>query len=46
MCIRDRFHPFSVFDTVTMAGLAYGQTVLARAIQSAGMEWNLSLIHI
>lgn len=28
---RNPFHPFSVFDTVTMAGLAYGQTVLARA---------------
>jgi len=28
---RNPFHPFSVFDTVTMAALAYGQTVLARA---------------
>lgn len=28
---RNPFHPFSVFDTVTMAGMAYGQTVLARA---------------
>ena len=37
---RNPFHPFSVFDTVTMAGLAYGQTVLARAVQAAGLEWN------
>ena len=34
-----------MFDTVTMAGLAYGQTVLARAIQAAGMEWNADEAH-
>ncbi|HEY5782592.1 MAG TPA: ribonuclease T [Lysobacter sp.] len=37
---RNPFHPFSVFDTVTLAGVAYGQTVLARAVQAAGLEWN------
>ena len=37
---RNPFHPFSVFDTVTMAGMAYGQTVLARAIHAAGLEWD------
>jgi ribonuclease T len=37
---RNPFHPFSVFDTVTMAGLAYGQTVLARAMQAAGFDWD------
>src|SRR5690606_7399131 len=37
---RNPFHPFSVFDTVTLAGVAYGQTVLARALQAAGIEWN------
>jgi len=37
---RSPFHPFSVFDTVTLAGVAYGQTVLARAVQAAGLEWN------
>lgn len=42
---RNPFHPFSVFDTVTMAGLAYGQTVLARAVQAAGMEWNADEAH-
>src|SRR5690606_39726477 len=31
---RNPFHPFSVFDTVTLAGVAYGQTVLARAVQA------------
>lgn len=34
---RNPFHPFSVFDTVTLAGVAYGQTVLARAAQAAGL---------
>jgi ribonuclease T len=42
---RNPFHPFSVFDTVTLAGLAYGQTVLARAVQAAGMEWNSDEAH-
>jgi ribonuclease T len=37
---RNPFHPFSTFDTVSLAGLAYGQTVLARAVQAAGLEWN------
>jgi ribonuclease T len=34
------FHPFSVFDTVTLAGLAYGQTVLARACATAGIPFD------
>jgi ribonuclease T len=42
---RNPFHPFSVFDTVTLAGVAYGQTVLARAIQAAGMEWDAGEAH-
>lgn len=37
---RNPFHPFSCFDTVTLAGLAYGQTVLSRAVQAAGLPWN------
>ena len=37
---RNPFHPFSVFDTVSLAGVAYGQTVLARAVQAAGLQWN------
>ena len=39
------FHPFSVIDTVSLAGLAYGQTVLARAIMAAGIEWDHSKAH-
>ncbi|MEJ2346568.1 MAG: ribonuclease T [Gammaproteobacteria bacterium] len=37
---RNPFHPFSTFDTVSLAGLVYGQTVLARAVQAAGLSWN------
>lgn len=39
------FHPFSVIDTVSLAGLAYGQTVLARSIMAAGIEWDHSKAH-
>ena len=31
-------HPFSCFDTATLAGVAFGQTVLSRAIQAAGLS--------
>ncbi len=37
---RNPFHPFSSFDTVSLAGLAYGQTVLARALQAASIRWD------
>lgn len=37
---RNPFHPFSCFDTATMAGLAYGETVLAKACRSAGIPFN------
>lgn len=37
---RNPFHPFSSFDTATLAGLAYGQTVLAKACQSAGIAFD------
>jgi ribonuclease T len=37
---RNPFHAFSVFDTVTLAGLVYGQTVLAKAAQQAGLGWE------
>lgn len=42
---RNPFHPFSVFDTVTMAGMAYGQTVLARAAFAAGIGWDPKQAH-
>lgn len=42
---RNPFHAFSVFDTVTLAALMYGQTVLARAAQEAGLGWQTSEAH-
>ena len=42
---RNPFHMFSTFDTVTLAGAAYGQTVLARAAVAAGLEWNAADAH-
>jgi len=42
---RSPFHAFSVFDTVSLAGLAYGQTVLARAAQVAGLGWKSNEAH-
>lgn len=42
---RNPFHPFSNFDTVSLAGLAYGQTVLARAVKAAGLSWDDAEAH-
>lgn len=42
---RNPFHPFSTFDTVSLAGLAYGQTVLAKAVVAAGIEWDGNAAH-
>lgn len=42
---RNPFHPFTSFDTATLAGAAFGQTVLARAVALAGIEWDSSSAH-
>lgn len=42
---RNPFHPFSTFDTVTLAGVALGQTVLSRAVTAAGLEWRSDAAH-
>lgn len=42
---RNPFHPFSTFDTVTLCGLAYGQTVLAKSAKIAGLSWDTSEAH-
>jgi ribonuclease T len=42
---RSPFHPFSTFDTATLGGLVYGQTVLARIADSAGMDWDSEKAH-
>ena len=42
---RNPFHPFSCFDTATLCGVAFGQTVLARAVIAAGLEWDETQAH-
>ena len=42
---RNPFHPFSCFDTATLAGVALGQTVLAKATVVANIDWDSSSAH-
>jgi ribonuclease T len=39
------FHMFSTFDTATLGGLAFGQTVLAKAAEAAGILWDNRQAH-
>ena len=42
---RNPFHPFSSFDTATLCGVAFGQTVLSRAVKAAGLPWDGESAH-
>lgn len=42
---RNPFHPFSSFDTATLCGVAFGQTVLSRAVRAAGLEFDEEQAH-
>jgi ribonuclease T len=42
---RNPFHPFSCFDTATLSGLAYGQTVLSKAVLAAGYAFDSREAH-
>lgn len=42
---RNPFHGFSTFDTAALSGVAFGQTVLARAAAAAGLAWDSSAAH-
>ena len=42
---QNPFHPFSCFDTATLSGLAYGQTVLAKACKIAHIDFNKEKAH-
>lgn len=42
---RNPFHPFSSFDTAALAGLVYGQTVLAKACEAAGIRFSQREAH-
>lgn len=39
------FHAFTCFDTATLAGMAYGQTVLAKAAKAAGIDFDQNEAH-
>lgn len=43
--INSPFHAFTCFDTATLAGLFYGQTVLAKAVKAAGMHFDPNEAH-
>ena len=42
---RNPFHPFTSFDTATLGGVVFGQTVLSRIAEAAGLEWDSSSAH-
>lgn len=42
---RDPFHPFSSFDTASMAALTLGHTVLAKSCKLAGIEFDNHSAH-
>ncbi|MEW5835228.1 MAG: ribonuclease T [Pseudomonadota bacterium] len=42
---RNPFHPFSCFDTATLSGLAFGQTVLSKAVLAAGHGFDSREAH-
>ena len=42
---RNPFHAFTCFDTATLAGAAYGQTVLAEALRCAGIPFDNNSHH-
>jgi len=43
--IKSPFHAFTCFDTATLSGLMYGQTVLAKAAKAAGVAFDVSEAH-
>lgn len=42
---RNPFHPFTSFDTATLAGVLLGQTVLARALEAAAIPHDPGAAH-
>ena len=42
---RNPFHPFSSLDTVSLSALSLGQTVLTRACEAAGFEFDNEQAH-
>ena len=42
---RNPFHPFGSFDTATLSGLMFGQTVLVKACQAANISFDGKQAH-
>ena len=42
---RNPFHPFSTFDTATLSGFMFGQTVLVKACQAAKIPFDNQQAH-
>ncbi len=42
---RTPFHPFTAFDTSTLSGFVFGQTVLAKACSAADIEFDTKQAH-
>ena len=42
---RNPFHPFSNLDTVSLSALCFGQTVLSRACEAAGIDFDEEQAH-
>lgn len=42
---RNPFHPFATFDTASLSGLVFGQTVLAKACEVAQIPFDLKKAH-
>lgn len=43
--IKSPFHAFTCFDTATLGGFLYGQTVLAKAAEAAKIEFDANEAH-
>jgi len=43
--LKNPFHQFSTIDTVSLSALVYGETVLAKAIAKAGIEFDNTQAH-
>lgn len=43
--LKSPFHNFTCFDTATLGGVVYGQTVLVKAIEAAGIEFDQREAH-
>lgn len=42
---KNPFHRFTTLDTASLSALAYGQTVLAKALEKAGIAFNTEQAH-